>query len=55
MEAFDRVKLARSKSRPTGLDFINNIFGDFVELHGDRYFGDDKAIVAGIAACGICP
>lgn len=43
------VKLARSSERPTGLDYINNIFKDFVELHGDRRFADDPAIVGGIA------
>ena len=49
MEAFERVQAARSKGRPTGTDFINHIFDDFIEMHGDRRFGDDKAIVAGIA------
>ncbi len=47
--AYDRVKLARDGKRPTGLDYINNIFKDFIELHGDRRFADDKAIVGGIA------
>ncbi|MGI6279765.1 MAG: acetyl-CoA carboxylase carboxyltransferase subunit alpha [Acutalibacteraceae bacterium] len=47
--AYDRVKLARDSSRPTGLDFIKNIFKDFFEFHGDRCFGDDPAIVGGIA------
>lgn len=49
MEAFERLTAARAKGRPTGLSFIQNIFEDFVELHGDRRFADDKAIVAGIA------
>ena len=49
MEAYERLTAARAKGRPTGLTFIQNIFEDFVELHGDRRFGDDKAIVAGIA------
>lgn len=48
-EAFDKVKLARSNSRPTGLDYIEHIFGNFFELHGDRAFGDDKAVVGGVA------
>ncbi|NLH02364.1 MAG: acetyl-CoA carboxylase carboxyl transferase subunit alpha, partial [Clostridiales bacterium] len=48
-EAFDKVKLARSNSRPTGLDYIEHIFGNFFELHGDRAFGDDKAVVSGVA------
>ena len=47
MEAFERVQAARAKGRPTGTDFINHIFEDFIEMHGDRRFGDDKAIVAG--------
>ena len=46
------VRLARDGSRPTGLDYIRNIFSDFMELHGDRRFGDDPAIVGGIARLG---
>ncbi len=46
---YDRVKLARDNSRPTGLDYIKNIFQGFIELHGDRRFGDDAAIVGGLA------
>ena len=46
---YTRVKLARSSDRPTGLDYINHIFKGFIELHGDRRFGDDPAIVGGIA------
>lgn len=49
MTAYDRVKAAREQGRPTALDFINNIFDDFTEMHGDRRFGDDKAIISGIA------
>ncbi len=49
MDAFDRVIAARAKGRPTGMSFISNIFTDFLEMHGDRRFGDDKAVVAGIA------
>ena len=47
--AYERVKLARDNTRPTGLDYIRNIFRDFVELHGDRCYADDHAIVGGIA------
>lgn len=47
--AYERVKLARSSSRPTGLDYIKNLFQGFIELHGDRRFADDPAIVGGIA------
>lgn len=43
------MHLARVHSRPTTLDYINEIFDDFIELHGDRLFGDDLAIVGGIA------
>ena len=46
---YERVKAARSADRPTGLDYVNYIFTDFVELHGDRRFCDDPAIVGGIA------
>ena len=48
MEAYERVAAARAKNRPTGLSFIQNIFTDFTEMHGDRRFADDKAVVAGI-------
>jgi acetyl-CoA carboxylase carboxyl transferase subunit alpha len=43
------VQVARHIQRPTTLDYINYIFDDFVELHGDRYFSDDLAMVGGIA------
>jgi acetyl-CoA carboxylase carboxyl transferase subunit alpha len=46
---YDRVKTARDSSRPTGIDYIKNIFKNFIELHGDRCFGDDKAIIGGVA------
>ena len=48
LSAWDKVKIARHKERPTGAFYIENIFSDFIELHGDRYFGDDKAIIGGI-------
>lgn len=47
--AYGRVKIARDNNRPTGLDYINNIFKGFIELHGDRRYADDPAIVGGIA------
>ena len=47
--AFDRVKLARHPDRPYALDFIERLFEDFVELHGDRRFADDPAVVCGFA------
>lgn len=48
LTAWDRVKIAREPDRPTALDYIDNIFDEFIELHGDRYFKDDKSIVCGI-------
>ena len=50
--AYDRVKNARSTERATALDIIDNLFTDFVELHGDRGFRDDAAVVAGLARLG---
>ena len=50
--ASDRVKNARSAERATALDIIDNLFTDFVELHGDRGFRDDAAVVAGVARLG---
>ena len=52
MSAYEKVLLARAKGRPTGLSYIDHIFQDFVELHGDRRFADDPAIVGGIATLG---
>ncbi|MFN4245349.1 MAG: acetyl-CoA carboxylase carboxyltransferase subunit alpha [Brevinematia bacterium] len=41
------VEISRHPNRPTFIDYLNSIFTDFIELSGDRYFGDDKAIIAG--------
>lgn len=49
LNAWERVKLARHPDRPYTLDYINLIFTDFTEIHGDRRFGDDSAIIAGFA------
>lgn len=49
MRPWDRVQLARHSARPTTLDYIGELFTDFFELHGDRLYGDDAAIVGGIA------
>ncbi|MGE0043257.1 MAG: acetyl-CoA carboxylase carboxyltransferase subunit alpha [Vicinamibacterales bacterium] len=46
---WQRVLVARHPSRPTSLDYFERLFEDFVEIHGDRRFADDHAIVAGIA------
>ena len=53
--AFERVKLARDSKRPTGLDYIKNIFKGFIEFHGDRRYADDPAIVGGIAKLNDTP
>lgn len=50
MKPWDRVQVARHPNRPTTLDYIPLIFEDFIELHGDRLYGDDEAIVGGIAS-----
>lgn len=50
MEPWDRVQVARHPARPTTLDYIKELFEDFMQLHGDRFYGDDAAIVGGIAA-----
>src|SRR5690606_12622938 len=50
-----KIQIARHPQRPTTLDYISHIFDDFVELHGDRAFGDDLAIVGGIAMLGSQP
>lgn len=47
--AFQRVQLARHSERPYTLDFVERMFEDFVELHGDRRYADDPAIVCGFA------
>ncbi len=49
MGPWQRAQIARHPQRPYTLDFIGLLFTDFVELHGDRGYGDDKAIVAGLA------
>lgn len=47
--AWDTVLLSRKSDRPVALDYINAIFDEFIEFHGDRYFKDDGAIIGGIA------
>ena len=47
--AYDSVKIARGNNRPTGLDYIKEIFTEFFELHGDRRFADDPAVTGGVA------
>ncbi|ARF16368.1 acetyl-CoA carboxylase carboxyltransferase subunit alpha [Sporosarcina sp. P3] len=50
MEPWDRVQVARHPERPTTMDYITRLFEDFIEFHGDRNFGDDEAIIGGIAS-----
>ncbi|MEE8670019.1 MAG: acetyl-CoA carboxylase carboxyl transferase subunit alpha [Heyndrickxia coagulans] len=49
MDPWDRIQIARFPERPTSLDYIQYLFTDFLELHGDRVYGDDGAVVGGIA------
>ncbi len=49
LSAWDIVRVARHPLRPYSLDYISEVFTEFDELHGDRHFGDDKAIVGGVA------
>lgn len=49
LTAWEKLEIIRHKGRPTAKDYINLIFDDFIELHGDRQFGDDPAIIGGIA------
>lgn len=48
LNSWQHVLIARHPERPNTYDYINYIFEDFIELHGDRYFGDDPAVVGGI-------
>ena len=52
MTPWDKVNLARNPQRPTALDYIERIFAEFIELHGDRLSKDDKATVCGLAKIG---
>jgi acetyl-CoA carboxylase carboxyl transferase subunit alpha len=52
LSAWDRVKLARHADRPHALDYVRELATDWVELHGDRSFGDDRALVGGLARIG---
>lgn len=49
LQPWERVQIARHSERPTTLDYIEHLFTDFIEMHGDRLYGDDAAIVGGIA------
>ena len=49
MQAWDKVTAARQMKRLASVDYMDTIFDDFMEMHGDRYFRDDPAIVGGFA------
>src|SRR5271165_6477950 len=52
LTAWQKVQIARHNARPFALDYFKSAFSDFVELHGDRLFGDDEAMPCGLAAIG---
>ena len=49
ISAWEKVEIARNPKRKTSLEYIEKIFNEFIELHGDRNFKDDKAIICGLA------
>ena len=49
LTSWERVQISRKKERPVGSEYIRELFTDFMEFHGDRYFKDDRAIIGGIA------
>lgn len=53
--AYERVRIARGAKRPTGIDYLQNVFHGFFELHGDRRFADDAAIIGGVAYLDTLP
>ena len=52
LTAWERVEIARDPRRKTALDYVEEIFEDFIELHGDRNFKDDQSIVCGLGKIG---
>jgi len=52
LSPWDRIKIARHPKRPFSLDYVSTIFTDFCELHGDRLFADDHAMIGGFAKLG---
>lgn len=50
LSAWDTVLISRSEDRLISSDYIGELFDDFIELHGDRYYGDDGAVIGGIAS-----
>lgn len=55
LSSWDKVQLARKQDRPNAEYYIHHIFSDFIELHGDRSFADDKSIIGGIGRLGDIP
>ena len=49
LSPWNKVQIARDMKRPSGEDYIHNLFNGFIEMHGDRYYGDDSAVMGGIA------
>src|SRR5699024_264697 len=48
LKPWDRVQVARHQQRPTSLDYTNRILENFIEFHGDRFYRDDAAVIAGV-------
>ena len=55
LSASERLAVIRTKDRPTVMDYIPAIFNNFLEMHGDRFYGDDAAIIGGIATLDSIP
>ena len=53
--ASEKMRIIHDTKRPMLTDYIDELFDDFIELHGDRYFGDDHAILGGIGYFGGTP
>lgn len=52
LSGWQKVQISRHPERPYSLDYVQNVFTNFIELHGDRNFGDDKAMIGGLATLG---
>src|SRR5690606_29567977 len=52
LTAWERVQICRHNQRPKSIDYIKNICDDFTEIHGDRLYSDDKAIIGGLGYIG---
>src|SRR5512138_3666899 len=52
LSAWDRIKIARHPKRPFALDYLSSAFAEFSELHGDRLYAEDRAVVGGFACLG---